>query len=213
MPFSNNRKHLQLATTYLIFFVLLEILVVSGNSLVRCFDTSIQNIFTAITTADLTSIFKVITKLGSPEMNIIYLIIIIILFLKNKFFKEAIWTSSLLIVGNVIATLVKYSVRRQRPTDKIIPASGYSFPSGHTFGTTLLILTIIVLMLPHLKNLSLKKFLKILLIVWLILVAISRVYLRGHFPTDVIGSMLLAGVCWEYAELIYLHVITTKKKR
>jgi undecaprenyl-diphosphatase len=213
LPFSNNKKHAWLATIFLILFFLLEILVVSGNSLIQTFDTTIQNIFMDITSTSLTNISKLFTKLGSPTMNIIYMTIIILLFIKNKFLKEALWTASLLIGGNLIALVIKYSVRRQRPTDKLLPASGYSFPSGHTFGTALLILTIIILVLPHLKNLILKNLLKVLLIIWLILVALSRIYLRGHFPTDVIGSMLLAGVCWEYAELIYLHIINSKKKR
>ena len=30
----------------------------------------------------------------------------------------------------------------------------------------------------------------------LILVAASRVYLRAHYPSDILGSLLLAGFCW-----------------
>src|SRR5699024_2970539 len=95
--------------------------------------------------------------------------------------------------------------RRQRPLGKIIPASGYSFPSGHVFGTTLVILTLIFLILPVIKKVSTRKIITGLLIIWLIVVAISRVYLRGHFPSDVIGSALLAGTWWECCELLYLR--------
>ena len=119
--------------------------------------------------------------------------------------QTSLWLGFVLIGGNIISFLIKLTVRRQRPLDKIIPASGFSFPSGHVFGTTLVVLALIMFFLPYLKNQTTKNILKTILIIWLIIVAVSRVYLRGHFPTDVIGSILLAGAWWECSELLYLR--------
>lgn len=68
----------------------------------------------------------------------------------------------------------------------------------------LVILTLIFLILPLIKNLSTRHTITAILIIWLLLVAISRVYLRGHYLSDVTASALLAGAWWECSELLYL---------
>jgi len=203
--FKQNTHRKWFATAYLVLFFLLEIMIMTNNSLVQSFDTSIQNFFQNNITMANTQIFTKISFLGSPMMDIIYLVLImVLLFWKNRK-STSLWIGFVLVGGNIISFLVKITVKRQRPLEKVIPASGYSFPSGHVFGTTLLVLTLIILVLPYLKKQLSKNILKTLLIVWLIIVAISRVYLRGHFPSDVIGSALLAGTWWEYSELLYIR--------
>lgn len=200
----NNRKK-WLSITYVVLFFLLELMIVTNSSLVLGFDHSIQSFFQTIISPGTTKLFSAITFLGSPIMDVLYLLIIMgYLFWKGR--KESsLWLGFVLVSGNIISYLVKITVRRQRPLNKIIPASGYSFPSGHVFGTTLVVLAIIILLLPHLQNASAKSIIKVLLILWVIIVAISRVYLRGHFPSDVIGSALLAGTWWECSELLYIR--------
>lgn len=205
MIFKQNTHRKWLSLAYVIAFFLLEIMIVTDNSLILGMDHSIQNIFSSMVTPFNTKLFSIITFLGSPMMDVIYLIIImLLLFWKGKK-DSSLWIGFILIGGNIISFLVKITVKRQRPLEKIIPASGYSFPSGHVFGTTLVILALILLVLPSLKNQTTQQWLKILLVIWLIVVAISRVYLRGHFPSDTIGSILLAGAWWECCELLYLR--------
>lgn len=42
------------------------------------------------------------------------------------------------------------------------------------------------------------------MIIWLILLALSRVYLGAHYPTDTIGAMLLAYAWLQISEWLYL---------
>lgn len=209
MIFKQNNHRKWLAIVLLIAFFFLEIMIVSDNSFFIGLDYSVQNIFNTIVTPINTKVFSTITFLGSPVMDVIYLVIMMFLLYRQGKKGSSLWIGFILISGNIIAFLVKTVVRRQRPTGKIIPASGYSFPSGHVFGTTLVILTLILLILPYLKNQSTAQIIKILLVVWLIVVAISRVYLRGHFLSDVVGSALLAGTWWECCELLYLRYYET----
>ncbi|MQS75704.1 phosphatase PAP2 family protein [Companilactobacillus halodurans] len=205
MIFKQNKNRKWLTLIYLTAFFLLELMVITNNSFLMSFDHSIQNLFGDITTPFNTELFSTITFLGSPIMDVIYLIVIILFLFKQDKKIASLWIGFLLISGNIISFLVKISVKRERPLQKIIPASGYSFPSGHTFGTTILVLTIIVFILPQIKNQSLKTTLNLVMILWLIVVSISRIYLRGHFPSDVIGSILLASTWWEFSELLYLR--------
>lgn len=205
MIFKQNNRRKWLSITYVVLFFLLELMIITNSSLILNFDHSIQSFFLSIVSPGATKIFSAITFLGSPVMDIFYLVIIMAyLFWKGRR-ESSLWLGFVLVSGNIISYLIKITVKRQRPLGKIIPASGYSFPSGHVFGTTLVVLAIIIFLLPILKNASTKSTLKVLLILWVIIVAISRVYLRGHFPSDVIGSALLAGTWWECSELLYLR--------
>jgi len=207
--FKQNSHRKWLSIAYVVAFFLLELMILTNNSLVLGIDHSIQNMLGTIVSPVNTKIFSAITFLGSPMMDIFYLLIILfVLFIKGR--KGAsLWLAFLLVGGNIISFLVKITVKRTRPSGKIIPATGYSFPSGHVFGTTLVILALIFLILPLIQNQSAKYILTTLLIIWLIIVAISRVYLHGHFPSDVVGSVLLAGAWWECSELLYLRYYGT----
>lgn len=205
MIFKENNHRKWLSLTYLAIFFLLEILIVTDNSMILGIDHSVRLFFTGIISPLNTKIFSMITFLGSPLMDVIYLATILFLLLRKGKKQSAYWIAFILISGNIISFLIKMTVKRPRPMGKIIPASGYSFPSGHVFGTALVVLTLIYLVLPYLKNQSTQTVLKLLLIVWLIVVAISRVYLRGHYFSDTIGSVLLAGTWWECSELLYIR--------
>jgi len=200
---NNNRKWF--ALLYVILFFILEIMIVTNTTVSTVFDHSIQSIFSSMVSPFNTKIFHLVTFLGSPIMDVIYLLLIMFFLYKKGHKESSLWLGFVLVSGNIISFLVKLTVHRQRPLDKIIPASGYSFPSGHVFGSTLVILALIMFVLPYIKSVSTKNILTGLLIIWVIIVAMSRVYLRGHFPTDVIGSILLASTWWECSELLWIR--------
>ena len=84
--------------------------------------------------------------------------------------------------------LLKNNIKRERPYRKIenlsnliMPPDQYSFPSGHTAGA-FIIAEIAGFHFPALQR---------LLIIWAVLVGISRIFLRVHYPSDVIAGMIL----------------------
>lgn len=204
MIFKENSRRKWLTIIYVVAFFLLEILIVTNSPFIGGIDHAAQDIFSAITSPFNTKIFSFITFLGSPLMDVIYLIIMMLLLYRMGKKDSSFWIGFVLIGGNIISYLIKITVKRSRPTGKIIPASGFSFPSGHVFGTMLVIMTLIFLVLPMFKSLSNRHTINVLLIIWLIVVAISRVYLRGHFLSDTVGSMLLAGAWWECSVMLHL---------
>ena len=88
---------------------------------------------------------------------------------------------------------------RPRPTvvPYLVEFTGLSFPSGHALMATATYVTLAALTCSYLLQRS--RRIGIWITGWTIvgLVAISRVYLGVHYPTDVVGGVLL-GSLWFY---------------
>ncbi len=96
-------------------------------------------------------------------------------------------------VAFALNSLLKMVLRRPRPDALDMQRfhfKSYSFPSGHAFGTMIFYGLFSYL---DLKYLFFPWNILISLILWLVilLVGISRVYLKAHYPSDVMGGWLL----------------------
>jgi len=106
----------------------------------------------------------------------------------------------------VLTLLVKHLVQRERPIAFFrVPESGYSFPSGHTLGATCLAFALGFVLWHGGASRSLKALGTIALFLGVLVIALSRLILGVHYPTDVLGSVLL-GTAWMSA-LIALRVV------
>lgn len=133
--------------------------------------------------------WKFITHFG--DGGIFWILLTVLLFISKKTRKAALVAACSLLLGFLITNLtLKPLVDRMRPyefSDAILPLGRLprdaSFPSGHTSASFACAL-IYVRMLP-------KKY-GIPLVVLAALIALSRLYLCVHFPTDVLGGFLVA---------------------
>jgi undecaprenyl-diphosphatase len=105
-------------------------------------------------------------------------------------------TAGLLILSAILAPLfslvLKEQFGRPRPdvfTPLVVEHSA-SFPSGHTL-TAVAVYGLISILLWQRGN----RVLSIISGIWVFLIALSRVYLGAHYPSDVLASLAL-GTIW-----------------
>ena len=201
-----NKYRPFIASIYLALFLILLILVKTNSTIVTSFDKFVQNLLLPITTPTNTRIVEKITYLGGPRIAAILSIIVSLYMFIRHNFKAGIWSASTLVIGNLINVLAKNLIQRPRPSDKLVAIGGYSFPSGHTFGTALFIFFVVFLIVPQIKDVTLRRILTFLGFLWILIIALTRVYLHVHYPTDTIASVLLVLFLWESSLIIWRRI-------
>jgi undecaprenyl-diphosphatase len=97
-----------------------------------------------------------------------------------------------------ISLLLKEVVERPRPTGDLLPviegASGYSFPSGHVFGTVLLVGCLAWLFLERETDQTRRRLIVGAAGAVIALMGLQRVYAGAHWPTDAVAGWLWGGL-------------------
>ena len=136
-------------------------------------------------------IVPMITRLG--DAGIIWIILTLILLLIPKTRKTGIIMTAALLVDLVLCNLLlKNLVARTRPFDVntavqllVAKPKDYSFPSGHTAASFASVMALYFA--------GEKKMWKAALVL-AVLIALSRLYLYVHYPTDIIGGVIFGSL-------------------
>jgi undecaprenyl-diphosphatase len=114
------------------------------------------------------------------------------------FERRAGWLMLIGSISSLLDNLIKLVISRQRPPADLVhilsPTTGFSYPSGHAVFFTWMSFMIAVSMAPKITP-ALRPALWIAAVAVVVLTCIARVWAGAHWPSDVIGGVLL-GVGW-----------------
>lgn len=148
----------------------------------------------------LDAIMLFLTRLG--DAGFIWIILSLLLLIKGKTRQIGIMMLIALCLNVLLCnSILKHLFARVRPCDMntsihllVSRPTDYSFPSGHT-AASFTAVSVLYLM----KS---KKLLKISLIL-AFLIAFSRMYLYVHYPSDILGGVVVGIVCGYLAVYFY----------
>jgi undecaprenyl-diphosphatase len=180
-----------------------EMVIEKGNQ----FDVNVFNYLASYHSPFITKLAETVTEFGTGYFLIpAYLLIIwYCINIKNK--PEAIMVGIVAAVSLLSGWLLKDIFHRPRPILPLVSgAGGYSFPSGHSLGGFTFSGVSIYLLWKSTLKLHLKWILSLVLLLLAILIGLSRIYLRVHFASDVLGSLLVT-IVWLSLTFILLETI------
>ena len=161
-----------------------------------------------------TAIMNFITFFGKHEFLIpanLLLIAYYVFLKKNRWYSikiPAIALSSLLLMFGL-----KNLFARERPGNQLLEAAeNFSFPSGHALMAVTFYGLLAYIVWHSVKNKTLKWTIIVLLILWIILVGVSRIYLRRHYYSDVMAGFAM-GFLWLVVSLKVIRQIEKWSKR
>jgi undecaprenyl-diphosphatase len=172
-----------------------ELITKDGNGNVLG-DRTIPHWFAAHRTPGWTHWSLIFTTLGATQAILIVGLATCVVFLAvTRHWRPVIFVATVMF-GELGAFLAAAAVvKRPRPTvtqlDQHLPTSAY--PSGHEAATCCLYVAVAILVIGHARGWWRWLFL-IPAIAMPVLVALSRMYRGEHHPTDILGSLLFAGL-------------------
>lgn len=187
-----------------VLFIVLVALISSGTT--QGADVKILSYLADFRSPKFDRFFYMITWLGSLYLLIPTAVIIVGLLYRNNFQTEVFLVISSFTAAIIMCRLLKYLIGRDRPnvsSPLFETISGYSFPSCHvTQATAFFIIFYIVVRNVLQWN---KVVIGVGLAFLLFGVSMSRMYLQVHYPTDVIGGILLGVICVFGAEVFFVQ--------
>ena len=193
------KKKRYLIIGLLIFLIIDATLILTNN--ISWFDNFIYNIVINLKSDFMTNVMKGITFLGSVKFIIIINVLLFIYSMVKKKYNLLLITISS-ITSPIVNNILKVIFKRPRPIIiNMIEERSYSFPSGHSMISILFYGSIIYLLNKY--KIKHCKLISIILSMLILLIGISRIYLGVHYPSDVLGGYLTAGICLTIITLIY----------
>ncbi len=174
------------------------------------FDQSISKSISSIVSPSLTRLMQTATFFGSSNFLFPAYIVLIVFYFSRKQMRLVLDIIMVGLTSTSILYLFKEIFKRQRPLDPLIQnVTGFSFPSGHSFSSfTFFGLIIYILWKADIRR-SWKLMVSAILFLIASTIAFSRVYLRVHYPSDVVAGFCLS-VIWLMLSVWVLHLIDKK---
>ena len=145
---------------------------------------------------DLTVVMKAVSFLGSHRFLVPANLLLIAFLFFRKENKLALQTLLIALSSLGLMSLLKNLFQRIRPDHPLVEGiSNYSFPSGHALMSVAFFGWLILLTKEKIRERITRNIFIIPLLVLILLIGFSRVYLRVHYPSDVLAGYCI-GIVW-----------------
>jgi undecaprenyl-diphosphatase len=140
-----------------------------------------------------------LTALGSFTVLTLLTILGILIFYYLQRKKDMLYLFSGSLGSALLSAAFKSLLTRKRPTEvtRLVDVSSFSYPSGHSLSAAAFYLIILFLFFQYFSRIRTKLAFFAFFSILIIGIGFSRIYLGVHYPSDVLGGILL-GSSWAF---------------
>jgi membrane-associated phospholipid phosphatase len=159
------------------------------------FDIPVTTFVQSFSWGPITYVFDLINFTAGYVQVAAGVILVVVVFMLDR---RAGYLMALGAVSSLLDNGIKLLMARQRPSADLVhiltPAPGYSYPSGHAVFFTWLSFMLAFSLAPHVRPRR-RWILWVAAAVVILLACLARVWAGDHWPSDVLGGLLL-GLGW-----------------
>jgi len=160
----------------------------------------------SLSTPWLGTVMKAVTLIGMTYVAGASILAVAVAFALARRWAEASAFLGVAVMEGAVQVL-KALIGRPRPPEELLrvmeSGSSGSFPSGHVYHAVVFGGLLLALAVPGIRPKWLRSAVAALVLLLVVVIAVSRVYLGAHWPSDVVGSVAL-GIP-SVALLVYLY--------
>lgn len=159
-----------------------------------------------------------VSLLGSSEVVLLLTFVITLLFFFKKDWYHIFFFLTVSVGGVFLNFILKMLFQRERPGGEVsyievfnfsLEIPSYSFPSGHTMRSTILLVFLLYIVVHFIRKTSAKIWLSVVAIILMLGVALSRLFLEAHFFSDTLAAVSVS-IAWFC--LVYMIFKENKKE-
>jgi membrane-associated phospholipid phosphatase len=204
-----NRIHKTFASICLgIFLGMVSIVFIFKNTWI---DDRLFSFLSCYITSDRTGFMKFITYEGNTYFLVPANLLLLVYFImiKNKWWAISVAAISLSSLG--LMSLLKNLFHRHRPPEPMVDGiTNFSFPSGHAFMSVAFYGLLVWWVASSIKNKWLRRMTIVILLLLILIIGLSRIYLRVHYFTDVMAGLSM-GTAWLILSVVIIKSVKEKR--
>ncbi|AXI00460.1 PAP2 family protein [Sporosarcina sp. PTS2304] len=178
---------------------------------ITSFDDPIIDVVQGMEAPWLTTIMKTFTTIGSTTIVVLLSLSALAILFWKKHRAQAVLLVSVIAGTGILNQVLKFIFKRERPDfHRLIDIGGFSFPSGHTMMAFSLYTILAYIVWRNLQFTWSRTLVVIVAVFMTSMIAVSRIYLGVHFPSDIVGGVL-ASALWLISSIAMYHRFQRKK--
>lgn len=150
-------------------------------------------------------LFYSFTVLGDTIPDVIIIAALVLLPVTCK--RVGIPVACTAITSTLLNKVIKNIIERDRPLERVVEASGFSFPSGHAMNNMAIYLMLFFCIEPFCKTRLQKGISLVVLLIFPLMMGISRIYFNVHYFSDVVCGWCLGAILAICFSFIFKKVI------
>lgn len=190
LAYVRENRAIHLLALLLLVFLALTVAVLHVPVL-SALDREVSRAFQRSQAEPLVAVARFWSRFGDMR-TLIVLGVPAVLFLLWRSRPRAAWLCALSLIGHPLNLLLKWPVGRERPDETVVaillPQHGTSFPSGHAMSAVMFFGFLAFLAWVHLRRRRTRLPLVLVAAAFPVFIGLSRIYVGGHWLSDVIGG-------------------------
>lgn len=198
MPVSEQRTRADQRTTltWLAFLLLIALAVAISAALMSRLpgDLLLTRWVQSLATPWLDDVMEAVTTLSGRLVSVLTITVLAAGLVLVRRWQEGAAFLGIFALNGLLAG-IKWVVDRPRPSEELVrvleSGTSSSFPSGHAYHAVVFGGLLLVFLVVRIRPVWLRRSVTVLLVGFIVLSGVSRVYLGAHWPSDVLGSVAL----------------------
>ena len=175
-------------------------------------DRAVMGLMQSVVSDSLTPWIVRLTDSGSTVAFTILVVVVALGLIATRRRWEALQLVIASGVGGLVVRGLKLVFERPRPAEQVIQATGFSFPSGHSFAAMVFYGTLLTIVWQITDRTAWRVLAAVLFPLAILAIGLSRLYLNVHYATDVVAGFA-SGFVWLTAVYLVVDGVEHRRKR